>query len=200
MLTLIGDVHGKYSKYLEIIPTLEYSVQLGDFGFNYSRLMGVDPTRHRIIGGNHDNYAVHNERFFKQTPHFLGDFGCHTLGNVNFFFVRGGRSIDNALRSPGIDWWVDEELTYKNASKALTLYKQVKPDIVLSHECPESVIDRLPIKKLNVTRSLTSQMLQAMFEAHKPAKWYFGHYHVSCKLNVDGTTFQCLNELETVGV
>lgn len=33
MVTLIGDVHGKFDQYYNIVKNKEYSIQLGDFGF-----------------------------------------------------------------------------------------------------------------------------------------------------------------------
>ena len=58
-VTLIGDLHGKYKRYHEIIREKDrhpYTIQLGDFGFDYRTLDNVDPKNHVFIGGNHENY------------------------------------------------------------------------------------------------------------------------------------------------
>jgi hypothetical protein len=42
---------------------------------------------------------------------------------------------------------------------------------------------------------MTANLLQAMFEAHQPSVWFFGHHHVRLNEVHDGTRFQCLPEL-----
>lgn len=50
-LRLIGDVHGKYEKYHQLLRKAKFTVQTGDFGFDYRTLSGVNARRHRIVGG-----------------------------------------------------------------------------------------------------------------------------------------------------
>ena len=47
-----------------------------------------------------------------------------------------------------------------------------------------------------VEQSRTSVSLRRMFEAHQPAAWFFGHYHVRREFMVANTLFRCLAELE----
>ena len=93
MITLIGDVHGKYEKYHRILSRQEknpYTLQIGDFGFRYETLKNVDHTKHLILPGNHDNYdTCYNYR------HFLSDYGYMVNFNgIDFFYYRGANSID----------------------------------------------------------------------------------------------------------
>ena len=48
-IVVIGDVHGEYDEYLKIISEHEHTVQVGDFGFDYDVLKGVDPKKHRVV-------------------------------------------------------------------------------------------------------------------------------------------------------
>ena len=82
MLTIIGDCHGKYDKYKEIVNNTKFSIQLGDFGFNYSILDEIDPSCHKIVAGNHDNYDK-----MENYPHFCGDFGILELNGIEAFFI-----------------------------------------------------------------------------------------------------------------
>jgi hypothetical protein len=44
MITLIGGVHGKYERYCKIIRQEDrhsYTLQLGDFGFEYETLKNI---------------------------------------------------------------------------------------------------------------------------------------------------------------
>lgn len=106
-LVLVGDVHGYYDSYKEIIKNANYSLQVGDMAgrFNanisgYLPLNEVDPNRHKFIGGNHENYASrktsnteieythtyirNNElyEFFNLPPHYLGDYGIWQIPDV----------------------------------------------------------------------------------------------------------------------
>lgn len=203
-LRLIGDVHGLHSQYTGIANKAEYSICLGDVGFEYSWIAkNLDPEKHKILAGNHDNYEEWEGRFIMQTAHFLGDYGVYTVpGFGDLFYVRGGNSIDKAYRKEGRDWWAKEELSYSQGMSALELYKQTKPRFVISHECPTSVIefvsgirlwDGVPIRP-----SMTANLLQSMFEAHQPEWWVFGHHHKDRSLKINGTAFRCLAELSYI--
>ena len=194
MITVIGDVHGKYKRYHEIIRETErhpYTVQLGDFGFDYKTLLNVDHNKHKIVGGNHDHY----NRII-DIPHYLGDFGYSCLNGVNFFYYRGAYSIDRKYRTVGIDWWSEEQVNVEGFMKARELYRETRPDIVITHDCPESVSPYLLDPGSQIFQSQTGYFLQEFFNIHQPKIWLFGHYHRSWKMNINGTDFQCLNELE----
>jgi hypothetical protein len=194
-ITLIGDLHGKYKNYHEIIREKDrhpYTIQLGDFGFNYETLKNVDYTKHKIIGGNHDNYSSINDSL-----NYLGDCGYSTLNGINFFYYRGAYSIDRQFRTIGIDWWEQEQVTIDQFMKARELYREIKPDIVLTHDCPDEVSLRILDRNQRKYENLTGWALQELFNIHQPKMWRFGHYHKSWNMNISGTDFKCLNELET---
>jgi predicted phosphodiesterase len=193
MITLIGDVHGKYDRYRSIVEKCEYSVQLGDFGFNYSVLDSIDPSKHKVIRGNHDNYDL-------EFPHDLGHFGSYTLNGVSFFFIRGEYSIDKSYRIPGISWWKNEELNMAQASECIELYEKVRPNLVLSHGCPASIIPHVVTNNWKLDYSYTSKLLDQLWFIHQPRVWVFGHHHRSFCRMVNNTLFNCLNELETLDI
>lgn len=204
-MRIIGDVHGKMDRYIEIAkcsPDGE-SVQVGDVGFakDYVRLKELDPRYHTIIAGNHDDYTLHEAFpiFKHQTAHFPGEYGLLSGTSKTFFFVRGGRSIDKHLRTPGLNWWADEELSVRSMRAALEQYKRVKPQLVITHECPSSIVDMIHGPS-EIGPSATALLLQAMFEAHQPKEWFFGHHHVTWQDRVNGCNFRCLNELEFVDI
>jgi len=194
-ITLIGDVHGKYKHYHEIIREKDrhpYTLQIGDFGFRYDTLKNVDSTQHLILPGNHDNY---NDCY--NYSHFLGDYGYTSLNRVKFFYYRGAYSIDRQSRTVGIDWWEDEQVTIDQFMKARELYRIVKPDIVITHDCPDEIGFRLLKPFQRKYENLTGWALQELFNIHQPKIWRFGHWHQSWNMNISGTDFRCLNELET---
>jgi predicted phosphodiesterase len=210
MLRVIGDVHGRYKEYLKIASESEYSLQVGDMGFNYGPLSPLDSSKHVFLGGNHDNY----DEYYK-TPHVITssdgskDYGSATLGGVDFFFVRGGYSIDKQARLRSMayggppTYWFDEELKDGVFIEALEAYKNAKPEVMVTHECPkiltsivgdDRILESFGIDPLTFS-TLTSSYLQRMFLEHKPQLWIFGHYHKDWSYTVDGTQFICLQEL-----
>lgn len=190
-ILLIGDVHGKFDAYCDIIKNHNgISIQLGDFGFDEEHqqfLNTIDYSKNKVLFGNHDYYPM------LYSPHSLGDFGMYN----NIFYVRGAYSIDKMWRKESIDWFENEELTYTECNKALDLYCKHKPKIVISHDCPTFLRELLFDIPFN-ERTITSELLDQMFEFHKPEKWYFGHHHQSIMKIINNCEFRCLNELESV--
>jgi len=196
-MLLIGDVHGKVDQYFKLIENYNgKSVQVGDFGFkkHHDKLidnLSINKDDHKILFGNHDYYPYVNAQ------HSIGDYGMHE----GMFCVRGAKSIDQHRRTEGLDWFPEEELTYRQFGEMIDMYEQLKPDIVVSHTCPTSVAQSL-YGYYNTgkaaDRSITSDSLDVMFEIHKPKIWVFGHHHKSKDITIMDTRFICLEELETV--
>ena len=175
-LRIIGDVHGHYEQYVQVAKEAEYSIQVGDLGFEYDCLKQLDPNRHRVLAGNHDNY----DRM--DSGHWLGDYGAYNVPDFgNVFFVRGGHSIDRGKRLIGQTWWPQEEMSYGQLSEIIDVYKEAKPDFVISHECPASVTEiAFGMKTWDneiIKPSRTSLLLQSLLEIHQPKHWVFGHHH-----------------------
>jgi hypothetical protein len=194
-VALIGDVHGKYKRYHEIIREKDrypHTIQLGDFGFDYETLKNVDPKHHVFIGGNHDNYDKVND-----VSNYLGDFGhVVNFNGIDFFFYRGAWSIDKIYRTIGIDWWEKEQLSIEGFMKARELYRQVKPDIVLTHDCPEMISQYLIPPGARIYQNNTGWALGELFNIHQPKIWRFGHWHKKWSMQIGNTNFRCLDELE----
>jgi len=194
-ITVLADVHGKYRRMHEIIREKdrhEYIVQIGDLGFDFSTLDNVDPDKFKIVGGNHDNMDK-----IINIPHYLGDYGYTTFNGISFYFYRGAYSIDRQHRTIGINWWEQEQVSIDQFMKARELYREIKPDIVLTHDCPDEVSLRILDHNQRKYENLTGWALQELFNIHQPKIWRFAHYHKSWNMNISGTDFRCLNELET---
>lgn len=207
-LRIIGDMHCEPKLYLSFIKDAPYSIQVGDFDVAYEWLEDnlVDPTRHKFFTGNHD----HMDRAAK-SPYNMGDFGVYTIPELgDVFFVRGAYSIDSAARFEHDmkigrhfypkDYWPDcEQLNLQQGRACLELYKEVHPNVVLSHEAPYSVVPLVTDPKLahefgfkqTVISTNTNGLLELMFEAHQPKMHVFGHYHRPFDQTIKGTRFVC---------
>lgn len=184
--TFVGDVHGQ----LDDLPKFSPVIQLGDLGIGF-----VDPyaddrlikTRDDFwfIRGNHDDPDL-----CRKHPRYLGDWGGHEC----MFWVGGAWSIDQNFRVEGVDWWREEELTAAQGEQALADYIEAKPRVMITHDGPRSLFDyRGPMEIWQFRPSFTANLLQAMFDAHKPEIWLFGHHHQSEDFTYNGTHFRCLN-------
>lgn len=203
-INFIGDVHGKtdqYQKKLRQRFAGQNTFQLGDMGFGFPNTPGLHQDimyngDHRWIRGNHDDPAV-----CRKVINYAGDYGY--LPEYDLFFLGGAYSIDYAWRTPGRSWWHDEELSYPELAKAISLYEKVKPKYVASHDTASSAATRLLTEitggfrpeKMPSANSRTAVALEQMFQIHQPKEWVFGHYHIDKSFEWRGTKFTCINEL-----
>lgn len=204
-MKFIGDVHGKYNQYERIISECENSIQVGDMGVGFKRQNPVwgqseyfpNPSydkmvlgNHRFIRGNHDNPAV----CMKHTQYIPDG---HTENGM--MFIGGALSIDRDWRTEGFDYWTDEELTQGDFYWMMDVYKEYKPKIMVTHECPDSIADLLLNNRAKFKDgSITRQAFDGMFKEYKPEVHIFGHWHVDFDQVILGTRFICLNELSTI--
>lgn len=204
---LIGDVHGKFKPYRNLIRGVPFSIQVGDMGVGFRGYRGgelvhltnppydaMSEGRHLFIRGNHDNPEV-----CKRQAYWIPD------GSVvdGIYCLGGAVSVDRAYRTEGLDWWADEELSYAELDRMIDNYAAIKPEVVVTHDCPESVATEILMafnRRKIEDGSRTREALERMLAIHQPRLWVFGHWHVSLRVQRGRTTFQCLNELEHVDV
>ena len=203
----IGDVHGKYSQYRELIRNIPASIQVGDMGVGFIAAVRDDVRylsnpphyamrqgNHRFIRGNHDNPGV-----CQRHSQWIAD------GTVegDTMFIGGALSVDRASRTEGYSWWADEELSTVALNNLVDKYIETKPRVMITHDCPEEVAEEMERMfcrdKIN-DPSRTRQALQSMWSAHSPELWLFGHWHNSFRQVLRGTTFICLAELEVLDI
>lgn len=205
-IRFIGDVHGYWNTYKGVIKDVENSIQVGDLGMGFTSHSEWAPDSakafdkrfnqggHRFIRGNHDNPEE-----VKRSRGWIHDGMVeHTdLGN-SIFYLGGAWSIDWQYRTLGVDWWIEEELSLEELTILIERYKELKPDIMVTHTAPIGI----PAGPMGIrvfgNGGRTELALQEMLEYHRPKKWIFGHWHQNFDQVVDGTRFICLNELEYI--
>lgn len=201
---IVGDCHGLYNEYINLIKGCEYSIQIGDLGLSYKPLRfraDIDWDRHKAFGGNHDNYSDDVDEHINYQSFALGNYGTYVVDGKEIFFVRGAWSIDWMNRTPEFDWYEEEQLTDFHLKEALRIYKNVKPEIVLTHDCPWEVAATFikPTDRFcgysGVVQNRTNVALQSMFDEHQPTTWLFGHYHQYREIKLNRTQFVGLNML-----
>lgn len=195
-MIFVGDCHGKIKRFLKILEKYpdKKVLQVGDMGcgFRGVRLPKL-ADGHAWFAGNHDCPSL-----CAAHPNNVGRFGIWE----NVFFVSGGFSIDAAYRVPGVTWWADEQLNREEMEEALDLYVKTKPRVVATHDAPISLYPQLmaadPRGALRgpLYENNTALLFEAMFTAHQPEMWFFGHWHYPWSQKINGTQFRCLAELE----
>lgn len=189
-MRFIGDVHGKFDRYLKLIEGVSDSIQVGDFGAGFKPIPEV-PLSHRWIRGNHDNpEEARNHPNWIPDGHYEND----------MFFVGGAYSVDHHSRTEGVDWWRGEQLSYEECFPILDRYEETHPEIMVTHELPESVAIRLFDNHKSHTRSITRNFLETLFRSHKPNLWICGHWHTRKDVVMDGTRFIVLGELDYIDI
>ena len=210
-IRFLGDNHGSHWNYKRAIKDIENSIQVGDFGIGFDaessaekfdKMLDNFPGNHRFIRGNHDNPFE-----CKRSKHYIPD------GTIegNMMFIGGAGSIDAEDRKRRdahfskvnkcqvVSWWPEEELSYRELDNLVEVYKNTKPSIMVTHECPESISDMIKPNKYHFT-SRTRQAFQSMFELHRPNIWIFGHWHLTVDFVQKDTRFVCLNVDEFIDI
>ena len=204
-MRFIGDVHGKFSRYKDLIRGVPASRQVGDMGVGFRNRMGEPMANppyttmkregdHRFIRGNHDNPSVCSgmelyvpDGYFDPENHI--------------FYVGGAASVDREYRTEDFDWWRNEELSYAEFQTIIDKYEAAKPRVMVSHDAPEDVVQRLFHGHIKFNHpSITRQALNIMWGIHQPELWVFGHWHKRRDWPVGDTRFVCLTELDYVDV
>jgi len=189
-MIFIGDVHGKYDTYNQLISSIgnDKTIQIGDMGFDYSN---IKPSRyHKFFKGNHDFYHSDNSR---SHPNDLGEFGL--VDDV--YFVRGAYSIDSHVRTLGINLFENEELSRYSFEIARKRISICRPRVIASHDAPYSIRKHFFGYE---ERGLTASGLEYIFESYQPEVWVFGHHHVDIDITLEKTRFICLAELSTIEI
>ena len=191
-LRVIGDVHGDADALVAAHAGHSNAIQIGDFGFGFGHdehlRQALIKTGLRFFRGNHDK-----PKTCQAHPRHMAS-GWHAADSL--FVIGGGYSINKMRRTPLLNWWPDEEHSEPEMRALVEEFADTKPRLVLSHEAPESVTDAMFKPTLKMV-SRTATALQAMYAAHQPDLWLFGHWHRGRELKPSNTLFVCVGEKKT---
>lgn len=199
-MLLIGDCHGLTTDYADKVKYIEgdgiHSILLGEMGFKQQHDWFINSPyskQNKILFGNHDYFPYLNKSYS------LGRFS--PVPEYDMFAIAGAFSIDRVYRTEGRDWFREEEMSIGEEIQCLQAYKDCKPEIVISHDAPASVVNEIFHYSYTYPDSQkTNKFLDRLLENHKPRVWVFAHHHDSRDKTINGTRFICLDELETIKV
>lgn len=204
MIYICGDTHGlidfdKLKNYFERRYASEKDVLiiLGDAGIvwgeedcSFSEFSQLGPTI-LFIDGNHENFPLLN-RFpvvdiFGGKAHYLHRRIYHILRgemlNINglsFLCLGGATSIDKEMRTPGVSWWPEENITKQDMENALENAGKMngEVDYVLTHCAPSSIVEKM----FGYLVDRDTRQLEILRGRVSFKHWFFGHYHEDKKL------------------
>lgn len=174
----IGDIHSNFDEYKKLLASIRkydsdaITIQVGDLDLDSPKQIDFLGERDFFIQGNHDTLAA-----CEKHPQFMGRFGY----KHGVFFLGGAASSKFGYEN--------EELSLKELNEAIDLYDEMRPEIVVTHDCPQIIREELFFKK---DTSRTSDALQEMWDIQSPNVWAFGHHHWSTNEIIDGTQFICV--------
>jgi hypothetical protein len=98
-------------------------------------------------------------------------------------------------------FWEDEQLSIPRLQNAIQVYDDVKPDLMITHECPTEIARKIGNPDIlrdygynsKTFTTNTQECLQICFKQHQPKLWIFGHFHLNCDFVIGQTRFVCLN-------
>jgi predicted phosphodiesterase len=187
-IRMIGDIHGDWKALFEIASTTDNEcIQVGDFGLGF----GSDPEdwqmpkNVRFIRGNHDDRKI-----CRNYPQWINDGHVEEGPLGPRMFIGGAWSIDWGRRTPGRDWWDDEELNQREWEDLMPIYVEAKPAVMITHDIPMRIREQVIHNQFNgIGPTRTSFYLQEMLNLHQPKLWFHGHHHTSYVQTLEGCQF-----------
>lgn len=194
---VMGDVHGKFGGLNTFISkhNPDIILQAGDFGYwpkefnktyldNTGRIRTwnskIKNPRTEIYwcDGNHEDFDALNNRI---TDELWPNVFYQKRGSVrmlqdgrNVLFMGGAFSIDGKYRTPGYDWFPEDE---KINQRDIMNLPDVDIDIVISHTAPNEFIindDRIMEREI---KDASRDALSVVLDKYRPKFWWFGHFH-----------------------
>lgn len=165
-----------------------------------------------VIRGNHDDpeyFKETNNPFDLSNITLLNDYSNLIVGSKHILLVGGAISIDRVGRLNQMDaypdkklYWPDEPFVFNEGVIAELTAGNVF-DTVITHTAPSEarLFDTFHkirgfLKQddaLEADLLLERAEVSKLYNAIKPAEWYFGHFHESRTSYVGATKFRCID-------
>lgn len=210
LVAIAGDWHGDTEHAVRTVRDAAAAgagvvLQVGDFGLQdwlnsdylntlqaVCALLGVEVW---WLDGNHEDHAAVTAFGFTGDPfpvrpsvHYLPRGYRWTWHGHTWLAVGGAVSVDRALRTEGWDWWPQEELTERQATR---IADDGRADVLLTHDCPAAVPVTFPPWPLGWDLADSARAdahrarLQRVVDAVQPRVILHGHLHMAFAKAVD---------------
>lgn len=160
-----------------------------------------------FVEGNHDNipYLQSLEKnkdgmgIVRDNIFYLNRSNIYNIDNTNILCYGGALSIDQSNRTLDIDYWREEIPNYVEFEQVMNLISSYNDiDIVLSHQGPSSIVDKMFNYKNTVVDPVSSDLEKIKNRLENIIKknilWIFGHHHSYKYLQEGLIKYCCLSK------
>jgi 3-oxoacid CoA-transferase subunit A len=208
MVYITGDTHGNFDDIEEFCEENETTnsdvlIILGDVGINFyggvidrelKERLAEFPITFLCIHGNHERRPESIASYKKgkcfgggivyvepEFPNlrFARDGEVYKLAGKRCLVIGGAYSVDKDSRTPGVDWWADEqpseEIMIRVERKLDALKWRV--DAVLSHTCPYQYRPTEQFSGRIWVDHSTEKWLDEIEKRLRYKEWWCGHFH-----------------------
>ena len=149
-----------------------------------------------FVDGNHEDFTLlaglrpgpdGRERVTERIWHLPRGYRWRWHGR-DWLALGGAVSLDRAVRTAGVDWWPEEEITRRQAASVIDAGPA---DVMVTHECPagiEHAFAPVPsswspadLRRSDAHRGLLREVVLAV----RPGWLMHGHLHLSYQRRVD---------------
>lgn len=208
----VGDLHGDWGRLNSLVNKKqpEIILQCGDFGWwpkmevtrpvLYGQqkewiLKGIKPDGAKIYwcDGNHEEHPLLTQdglihEMYENVYHASRESILTLPDGRTVMFISGADSIDKGMRTPGHDWFHEENITWDQFELAMAYDDKV--DIVISHTAPGSFDVHGTMGKHEDSNRVA---LDGILKKFKPELWIFGHWHKYQQGQFNETRWTCLD-------
>ena len=212
---VVGDIHGDFGGFNAWLDRVrpDIVIQCGDFGFwpghDKFELSRIKPHGAKIywLDGNHENHEAlnliqakgeHCHAPIEMEPDifYMPRGSTMRLLGQNCLFMGGATSIDRNIRTPGYDWFAEENIRQIDMD-LLPLHEKI--DTVFSHTFPRFLFQYMSnFLRFNLP-CVSQDALRIIFGHFQPKRWYFAHFHHAVNGTDAGCEWTCLNMLGQSG-
>lgn len=226
-----GDLHGGMDIQKlydwEVGPTLsrdDYLIVAGDFGYPWDFSEEEEYDLHWLeqgsftllfVDGNHERYDWWAERPYEQwhggavqrlRPHSPIRRLCrgqvYDIDGCRIFTMGGATSVDQAWRTPQVNWWPQELPDERHFETARTQLDACdwQVDYVITHTCASSILPRALYPNPGWQYPEHDRLTDFFDELEaklRYKRWYFGHMH--CDRDCDERHTLLYNEIIKLG-
>lgn len=215
-IAIIGDNHGDSVRCRKLMKRLSTKgvkvvIFVGDKGVwrtdRYHHFVNNEADRLNMvvlfIDGNHEDHPFllswpvneHGLGVVPETKHdprmfYLRRGLVFELAGTTYLALGGAHSIDHPYRTPGVDWFEEEDITEADVDRAIENLSESGPvDVMLTHDIPAGVafdhprLDR-PLSVISQSRNAwNTECLRRVFNVAEPAYLFCGHWHKRMSLS-----------------
>lgn len=211
-ILILGDVHGCWDatnatirRAFEDTPGGDFThiFQVGDFGHgwphcHYGPHFNLHPDFKHVpfhwLDGNHEHFPSLREGKDEHGLIYQPRGSVIEIEGHRILFMGGAHSIDHTIRTPGVDWWPDENITLGQLDEVLD--RNDKIDTVFSHDAP-TAFTFPPNERVLPDGRHNRIALEHIRVKYNPSFWFHGHYHWGWHHSNEGTEFACCPIIES---